>query len=706
MIMFLKIVNWGAQAAIMLCLCLVGSVCAEEVDEMTIESGKPVVHGSVDVTAEAIAVPALTIVSREEVRSTTPIGDGSEVLRDITGADLSRMGGHGLEPFIRGLSQGELTVLLDGATVHGGCPNRMDPASSYSATETTDSVMVMRGVQTLRYGSGAPGGTIIFDRVVPDFQDTNWEADLSVGGSSWSVNPDFALDAAFGFGDFSLRVLGSYRNSDNYEDGDGVEVRSAAASTSGTVMGGWRPDELTMFELSYEYSATDDALFAGAGMDSPETTADIIRFQSERSAGDGRIGWRIDAFANQVDHLMDNYSLRPLMAPMAMTVPSETMTWGLRGHVEIGLDNPHLIGVTVESANADATRYAGPNPEMVAGKQSVLWADVTNDQYGAFFEGTAPIGDATQIVYGARIDHVTAEAARADEKTMGGNGPAPRQLWLNYTGNGNDDWSKTDFGGLVRIEHRMGSWQLLGGLSRTVRSADATERYLGANSAMTPMRWIGNPGLGNAVSHQIDLGAGWRHASSAVNFTVFGADVSDYILRDRAHGQEGILLSDNANIYRNVDAQRFGAEADARFQLSSPLTLSAGIAWVWAENTTDDRPIAQTPPLHGNVGLVWAKPGWNAGCVLRFADKQTRVDDNKMTGSGLDVGQTPGWAVLDLNGGFGIGAGFNVQAGVANVFGKAYANHLNRANAFDPVEIQVNEPGRTYWLRLGWRGKG
>ncbi len=67
------------------------------------------------------------------------MGDGSEVLRDVTGADLSRMGGHGLEPFVRGQSQGDLTVLLDGATVHGGCPNRMDPATSYSTTETTDS---------------------------------------------------------------------------------------------------------------------------------------------------------------------------------------------------------------------------------------------------------------------------------------------------------------------------------------------------------------------------------------------------------------------------------------------------------------------------------------------------------------------------------------------------------------------------------------
>ncbi|TFG36940.1 MAG: TonB-dependent receptor, partial [Candidatus Aminicenantes bacterium] len=551
--MILNTFRARGPAAVWFALMLCPLVAAQEVADPPSNTEKPIVHGSIEVTAEAIAIPTLTLVNRAQVRSTTPIGDGSEVLRDVTGADLGRMGGHGLEPFVRGLSQGELTVLLDGATVHGGCPNRMDPASSYSANETTDSVMVIRGVQTLRYGSGAPGGTVIFDRVVPEFHDKTWDVGLTTGGSNWSANPDFALDAAVGFGDWSLRALGSYRNTDNYNDGSGVEVRSAAKSNSGTIMGGWRPNDLTMFELSYERAQTDDALFAGAGMDSPETTADIIRFQTERTSAGGGVGWRVDAFANQVDHLMDNYSLRPLRDPMAMRVPSDTSTWGLRGHLELGQNNPILVGVTVESANADATRFAGPNPDMVTMKQSVLWADITNDQLGAFVEGSADVGDATRLVYGARIDRFTAEAARADEKTVGGAGPAPQQLWLSYTGNGDDDWSSTDFGGLFRAEHRIGSWQLFGGLSRTVRVADATERYLGANSSMTPMRWIGNPGLAPAVSHQLDLGAGWQRGGSTVNLTLFGADVSDYILRDRAHGQPGILQSDNATIYRNVD---------------------------------------------------------------------------------------------------------------------------------------------------------
>jgi iron complex outermembrane receptor protein len=220
------------------------------------------------------------------------------------------------------------------------------------------------------------------------------------------------------------------------------------------------------------------------------------------------------------------------------------------------------------------------------------------------------------------------------------------------------------------------------------------------------MRWIGNPGLSLAKSHQIDLGVGWQKGASTVNVTVFGADVDDYILRDRAHGQPGILQSDNASIYRNVDARRYGVEVDAGVRISNPLVLGGRLAWVWAENTTDDRPIAQTPPLHGNISLGWAQTRWSAAGVVRFAAEQTRVDDNPMTGSGLDAGETPGWVVLDVSGGVEVGGGFRINAGVANVFDRTYANHLNRSNVFDPTVVQVNEPGRTYWLRLGWRASG
>ena len=541
---------------------------------------------------------------------------------------------------------------------------------------------------------------------MPIFDDTTWSGRVSLGGSSWADGPDVGLDASVGLGAWSLRALASARDSGNYEDGAGAEVRSAASSRSAALLAGWRPDERTTVDLSYEHTATDDALFAGAGMDAPEDRGDFFRLSSRRWAADGGLGWQIDAFASTVDHFMDNFSLRPLTAPMAMLVPTETSTQGLRGHVELGRTSPVLLGITAEQANADATRFAGPNAASATTVQSIMWPDVDRLQVGAFAEAATVLGPATRLVWGARIDHFSADAERADERTMGGSGPAPRQLWLRYSGNADDSWSTTDLGGLVRLEHNAGAWQLFAGLSRSIRAADATERFLAANSSMTAKRWIGNPGLDNARHHQLDLGLSWRQAGRHLDATLFFDEVDDFLLRDRAHGQEGILQNDSATVYRNVDARRSGFEVDGMMQLGQRLVLSGAVAWVRADNTTDDRPLAQTPPLNGSLVAAWSPENWSLAGTLRWAARQDRVDADPSTGSGLDAGPTPGWAVLDLLGEIVIGRGFGLAAGVANVFDRTYASHLNRASLFDPEPVRVNEPGRTVWVRLSWRGQG
>jgi iron complex outermembrane receptor protein len=220
------------------------------------------------------------------------------------------------------------------------------------------------------------------------------------------------------------------------------------------------------------------------------------------------------------------------------------------------------------------------------------------------------------------------------------------------------------------------------------------------------MRWVGNPALEPARFHQLDLGAGWSGAGSRFDAALFAADVDGFLLADRARGQSGIEQTDGARIYRNVDARRYGVELDGVVRTRGPLVFSAGLSWVWAENTTDDRPIAQTPPLTGRFTSSWQDARWSLSGTIRFAAEQNRVDDDPATGSGLDAGPTPGWAVLDATADVRLGAGFSLTAGVANIFDLDYANHLNRGSLFDPDPVRVNEPGRTLWLRLRWWAAG
>ncbi len=664
----------------------------------------PVVRATLDVTAKALHLPSINSLDRETLDQSGPLGDGAEVLRGTAGVSLGRMGGHGLEPVIRGLAQTNINVLLDGAQVHGGCPNRMDPPTSFGASEAFDEVVVIKGLQTLRYGSGGTAGTVLFNRSAPRFDaDHTWKARLSAGYGSFLNEPELALDASVGTPKFSMRLLGTQKAQDNYKDGAGTEVRSAFDSQAATLMLAWTPDDRTAVEFSAEQTETTDSLYAGAGMDAPLDQAGIYRLEARRDPSPLHgLAWSGEIFLSDVDHVMDNFSLRPLTAPSALRVPSTARTTGGRLMTEFGDQWRFSLGLDGLQVSRQATRYAGPSPERQPVVQSVMWADVETLQVGVLAEAVHEIQPQTQLFLGIRVDQFSNDAHDADHPTMAGNGPTPRGLWGMYYDGSDSSWDDTAVSALARIEHRSDAVSLFAGISRSFRQPDATERFLASNSPIPGMRWIGNPALDAARHHQLDLGLVWANSKYSLSLTAFGDWTDGLIVRDRARLQPGVLKDDGASIYRNVDARRIGFEIEGHILFDHGLLLSANASWVLGDNRTDDRPLAQVPPLEGRLVGGWTSGRWSVTTVIRWADRQTRVDDDPSTGSGLDFGQTPGWAVLDFWASFDIGRNLSLQAGLANAFNRNYALHLNRSNLFDPDPIQVNEPGQSIWARLRW----
>jgi iron complex outermembrane receptor protein len=584
----------------------------------------------------------------------------------------------------------------------------MDPPSSFATPNAFDEVTVIKGVQSMRYGPGGSAGTVVFERNVPVFEEPpDWRAELSSSYGSWHKRPELGVDASLVKGDFFLRAQGGVRSFDSYEDGNGDTVRSAFESEHANLMLGFGSTERGRLELGLEAVRTDDALFAGAGMDSPADAADTFRLELRR--GDellGLVDLRADLYYTAVDHLMDNYSLRPLIAPMAMRVPSTSDTYGGRVSADRRVSErlTLTIGFDYQENQRDALRYAGPNPEQVGLLQSVMWPDATLGQGGLLVDGAQLLGTKSRLIFGGRVDRFTAKATKADLQPAGMN-LSPNELYELYYGYRAADWSDTELSGLLRYERFLTqNLTLFTGLSRSARAADTTERYLGSNNPAGPKRWVGNPRLAAAKHHQLDVGLSAPSENSTWSVTTFVDQVDDFILRDRAHGQEGILQDDNATIYRNVEARLLGLELEGSYRLGSRLQLDGVASWVRGENRTDDRPLAQIPPLQGSLQLQYSFKRWQAAGLFNWAASQTRVDDDPLTGSGQDYGETPGYGVVDLSGSYEILQSLSIVAGVDNLFDRAYANHLNRGNLFDPDPVRINEPGRTFWVRLSWRG--
>jgi iron complex outermembrane receptor protein len=654
---------------------------------------------NVVVFGEVASEPNISEIQPAEVPRIA--NDGGDMLREALGVDAGRIGGHGFEPNIRGQQQNRINVLLDGAYIYGGCPNRMDPPSGYAALDSYERVTILKGVQTLLYGGGGSGGTVLFDRVNQAPED-GLDIGYGLGGTTNGVRLDTFADVMAGNDTGYVRLFGNAKEAENYSAGNGDEIRSSFEQTNGLIVAGLTPGSDKVIELSYEYNNIKDALFEGRSMDAPDSTADSLRFKYDQDSEIGFLtGLSFEAYSTQVDHLMDNYSLRDLPASaMPMRVPTTSDTAGGRLLMDTALSNWNLtFGIDLQNTDRDATRYSSPgmsnDVNNVNTSQSILWPGTQIDQTGLILEGEHPISGNRLVKAGIRYDYVTYDATRADEQpewsTMMAQAQSPNQLYSTYYGTTASKGTEHNLGFLLRYEQDLAAnTRIFTGISRSMRTADATERYMASWSPMASMTWVGNPELDPEAHHQIDFGVNWGLQKFDANAVVYADFISDYILAYRTVDIVGPLL------YKNADARIYGAEVEGGYNLGKATRLSANAAYTYGQNTTDDRPLAQIAPLSGQVALDYTPGKWSMGTRIRAAASQTRIDEN----SGWDAGETAGWAVIDVYGNLSLNRYINLQAGVDNLGDKYYANHLNAIDAFTGNGVSIAEPGITGWLKL------
>ena len=624
-----------------------------------------------------------------------PAADGGEILRSVPGVWGSRLGGAGIDPTIRGQDETQLNVLLDGGYVHGGCPNRMDPPTAYVAPETYDEVRVIKGSQTVVYGGGGSGGTVLFERNTPRFgPDERLRGKAGAGYRANGDGKEAFADVAAGTESGYARVIGNYADANNYTDGNGDEVRSAYTHTSGTALLGYTPDAATRLELGLETFQGDDILYAGP-MDAPETENNSARLRFERTRPVAFLdGLKAEAYYNDVYHLMDNYSLRP-EGMMRMRVPSDSVTYGgrVQGELLTGPATAWTVGIDHQTNNREALRFSDMMSTQVDYVQSLMWPDVTTAQTGVFVEMDHDLSDRDRLRVGLRYDRVAADAGRAREAAD--SGTAPADLYNQYYGTRDDDASEDNVGGLVRYARDLTNRLTLHGtVSRSVRTADATERFIAADGTMMMDAWVGNPAIDPEQHHQVELGATWATRATEISATAYYNRVSDYILTDKI-----TVGGSTATGYRNVDAELFGGEFKLARALGAHWRARATAAYVHGTNTTDDTALPQIPPLEGTVGLSYQRTAWQAGVDVRMVDEQDRVD----LASGQDAQKTPGYAVVNLHGEVRLPARLKLKLGVDNLLDKTFAEHINRKDSTTGEAILVNEPGRSVWARVSGR---
>lgn len=644
------------------------------------------------ITAIAPSSPLTIVTNPKDPRQPVPASDGGDYLKTIPGFALVRNGGTNGDPVLRGMFGSRLNILTNGSMMLGACPGRMDAPTSYISPETYDSLTVIKGPQTVLWGPGASAGTVLFDREPENFGELGTRVNASLLAGSHG-RFDKVVDAAAGGPLGYVRVIGNTAHSDDYRDGNNDIVASRYDKWNGDVALGWTPDADTLIELTAG-KGDGEARYAGRGMDGSQFLRESLGLRLEKS-NISEVLEKLEAqvYYNYADHVMDNYTLRTpsgtgmMAGPMASNVDRRTL--GARIKATWRWADVQLITGLDAQTNEHRQRSS---MGIDTYKELPYSKDADFHNYGVFSEMTWYAAERDRLITGARVDRASAK----DYRQTTGSGMMSRP---NPTAD--DTRADTLPSGFVRYEHDLtdSPTTLYAGLGHAQRFPDYWELFspksgpAGSVNAFDSMK--------PEKTTQFDFGVNYKSADLEAWASGYIGVVRDYILFDYTPGMMGMSTSRA----ENIDARIMGGELGAAYNLTDNWKADATLAYAWGKNSSDGSALPQMPPLDARFGLTYSEAKWSAGALWRVVAAQHRIDANKGNVVGKDYAQSSGFGVFSLNGAYRINQHWKVSSGVDNLFGKAYAEHLNLAGnagfgypANDPQAL--NEPGRTLWTKV------
>ncbi|CAK0761590.1 iron complex outermembrane recepter protein [Gammaproteobacteria bacterium] len=651
------------------------------------------------VTAPMMADPLVVLTDPKAPRQPVPAHDGADYLKNIPGFSVIRKGGTDGDPVLRGMAASRVNILLDGENVLGGCGMRMDPPTAYVFPESYDRITVIKGPQSVLHGPGNSAGTVLFERNLKRFEKSGWKFNGSLTGGSFGRN-DQVMDLRAGTPDFYFQGTATRSDSDDYKDGAGNSVHSTYTRWSTGSAFGWTPDANTRMEIT-GLQSDGEAAYGDRSMDGVKFKRDNLGLKFEKS----KISKVFDKFEaniyyNYVDHVMDNYSLRPVTSVDKKMVsnPDRKTTGGrIATTLKFSAATKTTLGVDYQTNIHTLRTGMGAMADDYTNASRVEDANFHN--HGLFGELSHYLNQQDKLIIGLRADNWKVQDKRA-MLTIGSGMMAAKVA--NPTANQERDTNLVS--GFARFERdlaRMPATVYMG-LGRTNRFPDYWELISATKESATTLSAFHSR---SEKTNQLDLGWIYNHDRITASISGFYNKIDDYLMVQSNYTKTAIngMGTRVASIVRNVDATTWGGEAGVSYALDNRWKIDGTLAYVHGNNDTDGTALAQMPPLEGRLGLTYDNQVWTVGALLRLVAKQGRYDLDKGNIVGQDLGDSSGFGVFSLNTGYRPKKGLLITGGVDNLFDKTYAEFISRGGAmvtgYDQA-TRINEPGRSLWLKL------
>ncbi len=643
-------------------------------------------------------LPAVIAVDEVMVQSAAPrINDPAaashhlkateDLLDRVPGADFIQRANFAWEPVIRGLSGGQVGLVIDGIKIIGACVDKMDPSSSYVEIENLEKLELTKGGFDLTQSSQI-GGTINLITQKPRFDQPPYaKAELSYGSAA--ALRQGRVSGGLTRGNTSVRGSFSYKAAGNFSPGGAEPIPN-----SGFKKNNYKFDLSQRIGGQHELTASylgDNAWDVGYPvllMDAALAKAKVYSLtHTWRPETHFIPRWETKVYFNRVDHWMSDFKRdvreRTVMRAMNMPMFGKTRTTGALSTLELEHD-AYRLEITLD---AYETKSFGDMwmfsvfdniPDMYLlnlGDVRILHGAIAADFI-------APLRTGLTARLGLRLDHSPRKVQREEAVAVLQGRWGVNDLARSYT-LGNVSLS------LTQVLGSRGRLRLsLANVGRLPTHVENYGHYV--YNYIDGYFYTGNPRLKPERSTQAELGFERWTSKVGLRASMFANYVLHYI-----GGRNDADLLENASAlrfrtYHNSSAAFLaGGEVSVVVVLREWLELTGTASYTRGENLELDEPMYLIPPLTGWTSLRAMRNEWWSELEARMAMPQNRV-----ARIFADEDGTNGYFTVNVRGGTKLGSGTDLSIGIDNVFDIHYHEHLSYGN--------LPNPGRNFYLTLSY----
>lgn len=641
-----------------------------------------------------------------------PARGPGEFLRREPNVSGIRKGGGNIDPVIRGFKFSQLNVQNNtGQKIEGGCPNRMDPASSHIDINDISRIEIIKGPYALRYGPNFGAVLNLVTEKARPYEKFELHAKAIKGWeSNWGGNKEHVTITG-GNRNIYFALTGNHQDYGNYKDGNGEVVHSSFKKYNYSAELGISPWEKHRVLLSYKNSHGRDVMFPALPMDEREDNTQLMA-ADYHYLNPGNMLHSIDAkvYNSDVNHEMDNKS-RPFSDTVTAVSIIDAKNTG--GRLDFGLrkDASLLnIGMDYENIFKDGRRVKTliMQPGLPV-KTENLWSNAHIKNMGFFVEYKRQMNHRLDWVLSGRIDINKASSDPMQMKNMMGN-----DVYYNDSTSSNFVNVSLSTGLIYRFSKQLSVDLALG---RGARSPDMAERFI----TLLPVGYdnydyLGNPQLKPENNHQADLTFNFDDDKfGKMSLNSFFSWVTDYItgikvppseVMPQTKGVLGVKKFENIdNVYLygfefswfTPEKHPVGGSIIAAYTAgSNPEAINYIVenGQVVGSEIVNNDPLPEIPPFEANfrVHYFLFENKFKPEIHLRFVAGQNRISQ------AFDEIGTPGFITAGINASYKVNQYLSFAGGVNNLFDKDYYEHLNRRIIGSHAALY--EPGRIFYLNV------